>query len=107
MSVIERQRDIVDRRALQARVDELAAPGEAARGAVAEILKRALADGRAEVRRRFEAGSSGTEATQALAFLVDQVIRVLYDFAGTRAYPLANPTAGERLAIVAVGGYGR
>src|SRR6202030_601556 len=24
-----------------------------------------------------------------------------------RIYPIANPTAGERLAIVAVGGYGR
>ena len=107
MSLIERQREIVDRRALQARVDALAEPGEAARGAVAEILKRALADGRSEVRRRFEAGATGTEATQALAFLVDQVIRVLYDFAVTRAYPLANPTEGERLAIVAVGGYGR
>ncbi len=108
MSTIERQRDIVDRRALQARLEALAESGAApARGAVAEVLKGALADGRAEVRRRFEAGASGTEATQALAFLVDQVIRVLYDLAVTRAYPLSNPTAGERLAIIAVGGYGR
>jgi len=107
MSLIERQREIVDRRALQARLDDLAERAEPARAAVAEILKRALADGRAEVRRRFEAGASGTEATHALAFLVDQVIRVLYDFIVTRVYPLANPTDGERLALVAVGGYGR
>jgi [protein-PII] uridylyltransferase len=107
MSVIERQRDIVDRRALQAETDELAERGDPARDAIVDILKRALADGRAEVRKRFEAGANGTEATHALAFLVDQLIRVLYDFATTRAYPLANPTAGERLSIVAVGGYGR
>jgi [protein-PII] uridylyltransferase len=107
MSVIERQREIVDRRALQARVDDSVRPGEAAGRGIAEILKAALADGRAEVRRRFDAGATGTEVTHALAFLVDQVIRVLYDFAVTKAYPVGNPTEGERLAVVAVGGYGR
>jgi len=108
MTAIERQRDIIDRRALQARLEALAEPGAVpARGQVAELLKGALADGRAEVRRRFEAGTSGTDATQALAFLVDQVIRVLHDFVVMRAYPLPNPTEGERLAVVAVGGYGR
>ncbi len=35
------------------------------------------------------------------------MIRVLYDVVTERVYPLANPTAGEKLAIVAVGGYGR
>ena len=33
---------------------------------------------------------------------------MLYDFVARRTiYPLANPTAGERMALVAVGGYGR
>ena len=40
-------------------------------------------------------------------FLIDQLIRVLFDFVSESIYPLANPTAGEKLAIVAVGGYGR
>src|SRR5207302_1031512 len=40
-------------------------------------------------------------------FLIDQLIRALYDLVTERVYPLANPTQGEKLAIVAVGGYGR
>jgi [protein-PII] uridylyltransferase len=108
METIERQRDIIDRRALQAALEALAADGgEPVRSRVVARLKEALAAGRAEVRRRFEAGASGTETTRAMAFLIDQIVRVLYDFTQARVYPLANPTAGERLAIVAVGGYGR
>ena len=107
MAAIQRQREIVDRRALQAELGSLAESGEPAREQVSAILKRVVTAGRAEVRQRFEAGSSGTEATQELAFLVDQVIRVLYDFVTTRIYPIANPTKGERLSLVAVGGYGR
>ncbi len=107
MSAIQRQREIVDRRALQAELEAAAEGGEPARDHVAGILKRAVEAGRAEVRQRFETGATGTEATQELAFLVDQVIRVLYDFVTTRIFPISNPTKGERLALVAVGGYGR
>jgi [protein-PII] uridylyltransferase len=32
---------------------------------------------------------------------------VLLDFAETHVYPSANPTTGDRLSVVAVGGYGR
>src|SRR6202000_1810574 len=41
------------------------------------------------------------------SFLVDQIIRVLFDFISTHVYPIANPTEGERMALIAVGGYGR
>jgi [protein-PII] uridylyltransferase len=41
------------------------------------------------------------------SFLIDQLIRVAFDFVAETVYPLANPTAGEKIAIVAVGGYGR
>jgi [protein-PII] uridylyltransferase len=109
MNLILRQREIVDRRALQGELERLAdaCGGEPPRARIAEALKAALAAGRAEVRRRFEVGASGTETTQQLAFLVDQIVRVLYDFVLARVYPIANPTAGERMALVAVGGYGR
>src|SRR5262249_41216954 len=40
-------------------------------------------------------------------FLMDQLIRALFDLVIDEIYPLANPTSGERLALVAVGGYGR
>jgi [protein-PII] uridylyltransferase len=108
MNEIARQRDIVDRRALQAELETLAeAISEPPRQRVAEILKIALATGRAEVRRRFETGASGTETVHTLSFLMDQLIRVLYDFVATHIYPIANPTEGERMALIAVGGYGR
>ena len=38
---------------------------------------------------------------------MDQLIRCLYDYTTEQVFPLANPSAGERLALVAIGGYGR
>jgi [protein-PII] uridylyltransferase len=108
MSVIQRQREIIDRRALQADLEALAAEAaEPPRARVSEIMKGALQAGRAEIRKRFEAGGSGNEAVYEQCFLVDQIIRALYDLVLTHVYPSANPTAGEKLALVAVGGYGR
>ena len=43
----------------------------------------------------------------ATSFLMDQLIRVIFDFADQRIYPAANPSAAERLGVVATGGYGR
>ena len=107
MSAIERQREIIDRRSLAAALDGLAASGEPSRVRVVEVLKAALLAGRAEVERRFAAQASGTDTVHELSFLMDQRIRTLYDFTLAHVYPIANPTAGERIAVVAVGGYGR
>jgi len=109
MSQIQRQREIIDRRAVLAALDTLAegTAGEPPRGKVVEILRDAVQKGRAEIRQRFEHGATGTEAVRELSFLMDQLLRVLYDFVGSHVYPLANPTEGERLSMVAVGGYGR
>jgi [protein-PII] uridylyltransferase len=108
MADIPRQRDIIDRRALTAQLEAIAeASAEPDRKRVAEALKAALLAGREEVKKRFDAGASGTETVHALSFLIDQLIRVLYDFVASHIYPIANPTAGERMALIAVGGYGR
>jgi [protein-PII] uridylyltransferase len=109
MSQIEAQRDIIDRRALAAALAAAiadAAPPVLDRRALLPPLKAALAHGRAEIRRRFEAGGTAARALHEQCFLMDQLIRVIYDLAAT-VYPLANPTAGEKMAIVATGGYGR
>ena len=37
----------------------------------------------------------------------DEIIRVLYEFAGKHLYPSDNPSEAERMAVVATGGYGR
>ena len=106
LSAIPNRRAIVDRRAL---ADRLAAldDGNIKLGAT-QLLKAALADGRAEIARRLEEKPyAGTETAAAYAFLTDQLLRLAYDFTVTRLYPLHNPTSSERLLLMAVGGYGR
>ena len=44
---------------------------------------------------------------QQLAALADTIIEALFDYAATRVFPASNPSAAERLSLVAVGGYGR
>src|SRR5271170_2729322 len=110
MGLITRQRDIIDRRVL---AEELSAAARSVaspsleRAPLAARLKVALANGRAEIRRRFEANGDGAAVMREQCFLMDQLIRALFDVVTTEIYPASNPTAGERLALVAVGGYGR
>ncbi|MDN5786939.1 MAG: [protein-PII] uridylyltransferase, partial [Pseudorhodobacter sp.] len=44
---------------------------------------------------------------RALAWLTDRIVCIALDVATTTLHPLANPTEAERIAVVAVGGYGR
>ncbi|HEY1607011.1 MAG TPA: [protein-PII] uridylyltransferase [Allosphingosinicella sp.] len=99
---VPNKRAIVDRRAL---ADLLA---DAKRPDAARALKEALTRGRAEIARRLEEKPyQGTEIAAAYAYLTDQILRLAYDYAVGRLYPIANPTASERLLLMAVGGYGR
>ncbi|MCY4394699.1 MAG: [protein-PII] uridylyltransferase [Rhodospirillaceae bacterium] len=111
---ITNQRRVVDRRELVEKLDAVAVKigdPSALRAAVLAVLKSALEAGRVEIRRRFEreadTAARGHRCVQGHCFLVDQIVRVIYDFAYERVYPVANPTEGEKQAIVAVGGYGR
>jgi [protein-PII] uridylyltransferase len=108
MEAIRDQRAVLDRRRLSS---ELAEAGPREDGALLDVLKAALATGRAEIRRRFESDArseaAGRNVARETCFLMDQLIRSLYDHTTQHAYPIANPSAGEHLALVAVGGYGR
>jgi [protein-PII] uridylyltransferase len=108
MELLRDQRAILDRRKLSAALAEAGSAGEAA---LLPVLKAALAAGRAEIRRRFDAEAlaedAGLRVAHETCFLMDQLIRCLYDHTTAHVYPLANPSAGERLALVALGGYGR
>ena len=108
---VESPRAIVNRRRLAASLNEICETlpaGPQQRSAILAELKQALTVGRAEVRRRFEEeAATGTVTVRSEAYLVDQLIRSVYDHVSERLYPLANPSTGERLSLVAVGGYGR
>ena len=71
------------------------------------LLRGALDGGRAEVRRGLDAGAAGTEVARANCELIDHIVRALHDFVTAHVFPVMNPTAGERLGLVGVGGYGR
>jgi [protein-PII] uridylyltransferase len=103
------QRNILDRRALTEDITALATlGGQGARGEVVQALRSALDAGREELGRRLaEFPSAGHECVGGHSFLIDQLVRVIYDYVTTHAFPPSNRTAAERLAILAVGGYGR
>ena len=107
---IPNQRAVINRRELAASISGVveAADRGKSRPAVVELLREALASGREEIERRLAASpSAGHEIAKAQAFLVDQLVRVIHDHVITDVYPANNRSAGERLAVMAVGGYGR
>ncbi|NQV59658.1 MAG: nucleotidyltransferase domain-containing protein, partial [Alphaproteobacteria bacterium] len=105
------RRKVIDRAALSHALSELAeehAPDSLTlRTEVLQQLKDALASGRTEVRRRFDTGGSGNLVLEANCYLLDQLIRALYDFTTEVVFRASNPTASERIGLVAIGGYGR
>ncbi len=104
-------RAIIDRKALTLQLDALG--GEGMHGTAEQrkqalvLLKAALTEGRRVVQARFQAGTPALATRQSLAYLTDQIIRLVFDFTVNRVYRLPNPTAAEKLSVVAVGGYGR
>lgn len=108
---VANRRAIIDRVVVTDALREAAAGLDgvkARRDACARVVGEALANGRLELRRRLLAAPSrGLEAAAGQSFLTDQLLRLTFDFVTTELYPLGNPTASERLSLVAVGGYGR
>ncbi|CAA9520463.1 MAG: [Protein-PII] uridylyltransferase / [Protein-PII]-UMP uridylyl-removing enzyme [uncultured Sphingomonadaceae bacterium] len=100
---------IIDEPALHAALLALPeAEPSALRRAMLPPLKGALHHGRAEIARRLEARpQAGRELAAAYAELTDALLRAVHRVTVERLYPLSNPTAAERLLVIAVGGYGR
>ncbi|HTI67636.1 MAG TPA: [protein-PII] uridylyltransferase [Caulobacteraceae bacterium] len=72
-----------------------------------EVLRQALFRGRMVAKERLESGAGGIETARLLSSVTDEVISALYDFTTVHVFRARNPTEGERLAVMAVGGYGR
>ncbi|MFZ5670678.1 MAG: [protein-PII] uridylyltransferase [Pseudomonadota bacterium] len=102
---------VVDGHALRARLTAAAhdASGNEAeqRRLALEVLKAALFRGRMIAKERLENGAGGLETARLLCGVTDEVITALYDFTTVHMFRARNPTEGERLGLLAVGGYGR
>ena len=81
---------------------------KAIRAATVARLKVAIEDGRAAIEKGLAARPrAARETLAAYSFLTDGVVRTVLDIAMTRLHPRPNPTEGERISVLAVGGYGR
>ncbi len=103
--------DIIDGRALRvkltaAALDNISNPS-AARKTALNLLHGAMFRGRLIAQERLQQGADGLDTARLLSAVQDEVIHALYDFTVTHVHRASNPTAAERLAIVATGGYGR
>jgi len=82
-------------------------PSPETRRLILDHLRDSLRTGRAEIRRRFDAGARGAETVAANALLIDRLLCAIFEFTSASVYPVGVRTAGEHLAVAAVGGYGR
>ena len=78
----------------------------AQRRALVPLIREAAATSRREAEARLIADGQGTACARALSDAQDRLIRALFTLSG-RVYKAHNPSAAERIAVVAVGGYGR
>ena len=111
MARIPRKKGIIDRKALKAQLVDIALCSSecaAARSEAFDVLKTALKDGQAEIRRRFESEAApGSQVVRANAFLIDGLLHCIYDFARDCVWPRGGGAQRESLCVVATGGYGR
>ena len=73
-------------------------------GSLVGRIRPWLAARQSEIQARFEADNDAEVVVYGASQLIDAVVQCLLDFAVARVFPLANPTAGERFAVVAIGG---
>lgn len=78
------------------------------RNAVVKLLRAQQSQGRAEIAKAFaERPFDARPMTRAYTYLTDHLVIAALDVAQNILHPKSNPTASERLAVIAVGGYGR
>mgnify|MGYP001793471589 CR=1 FL=1 len=103
--------DICDVAALKAAIWETigeARDEKTIRAALVSALKDAQTTGRAAIALRLETDPLNAYAvTTAYTWLTDQMVMLIYEVVTKRVHRNPNPTEGERMTVMAVGGYGR
>ena len=96
---------------LRSLLDDLArthgTAGAQLRPAIVEALKMILAEARDTAETQLLGDGNGTRCAENLSFAEDHIIHALFDLACDTLFPAKATGDGERIAVVAVGGYGR
>ncbi|ROU01117.1 [protein-PII] uridylyltransferase [Histidinibacterium lentulum] len=80
----------------------------AARPQIVALLSEARRSGMEAIARALaDSPRASGPARRSYTWLTDCLVETAYRLATDRAHPVPNPTKSERLALVAVGGYGR
>jgi [protein-PII] uridylyltransferase len=79
----------------------------ALRAALVERLRGLVEDARSAAQLQLAEDGDGRACAAGLSAFQDALIKLAYDFTTTHIYPSENPSAAERMAVVAQGGYGR
>src|SRR5262245_52105456 len=102
--------ELIDARALTAQLEKIVKGHSGSERdlttMLAKQLKVAVADCRAKAEQLLLNDRHGRRCAERLCRMEDEIIRILFDFA-RQLYPSQNPSEGERMAIIATGGYGR
>ncbi len=96
---------------VRARLTEACAEAKdakAVRAAAVAILQSANETGRAVIAEAFaEAPATAWPVVRSYAWLTDCLVTCVFNVAVTRLHPISSTTEAQRLALLAVGGYGR
>ena len=108
-----RIKDLIDSSALRVELSALTADtnGDGSsseiRAQVLARLKEVSRGGRKHIEKLLMEDGRGTLCARRLSQFQDEIIRIIYDFALAHVFRVNNPSKAERMAVVAVGGYGR
>ena len=81
---------------------------EALRSETVALLRAANKQGRATIAEAFAKAPFAARAlTKSYSYLTDGLVLTAFHVATNYLHPVGTPTSGERIALIAVGGYGR
>ena len=87
---------------------ETAKTSKSLRERMVKDLRARQKSGMAEIAKAFEkAPAAAHQMTRSQTYLTDCLVHTVWKIATHWLHPLPNPTEGERLSVIAVGGYGR
>lgn len=97
----------IDSEALREKLTEAAETG-GGRTQALSILGAALALAMTHAQKRFNHGRlDGLETARLISAIHDEIVMAIWDYATQHEVRASNPTESERVALCAVGGYGR